>query len=160
LYSWNIELFDSGTVPIAAISSNKHGFYASVGFVKKVEVVVNNGPWGMPSMWGDCYWIRHPFGISLLNEQGSSLTVLTQTSPPVTHVFDVPNTWNSLAGVRIDNPETFPVAVEVTVIFHSQIPNLYWQTIFYIGLISTAIGIILTGVAVRKKQTIYKPPPP
>lgn len=65
--SWTVQSFDSGTVPIAPNSSNEHSFYTSFGpDLKKVEVIVDNGPWGMPSMWGDCVWIKKKFFSNVL----------------------------------------------------------------------------------------------
>jgi hypothetical protein len=155
LYDLKSELMYFDTMPIAAKSSNEHSFLTSVGYVKKVEVVVYDGPWGMNSMWGNCCWIRHPFEIALINGSQFSLLITTEQSPPVEYIFDIPNTWNSLGGVRISNPEDNPAAVNVAIIFHSQVPNFLWQTTMYLGLTSIIIGAIITAVAVyRRKQTI------
>jgi len=162
LYSWNVQSFDSGTLPIAANSSNEHGFYYGGGvgsIVKKVEVVVDNGPWGMHSMWGDCVWIKHPFQMSLLRGQGDSIETTTETSPRVDYTFDVPSSWSTLGGVRISNPENQPVAVTVEVIFHSQILNSSWETAMIMGLIVTVIGIVLIPISIKKGRTSVPPPP-
>jgi hypothetical protein len=156
LYVLNSELFDLGTVPIAANSSNELGFYTGIGNIKEVEVAVYNGPWDMPSIWGDCYWIQHPFEIALVNGAQFSLSITTQHSPPVTHIFDVPNTWNSLSAIRISNPENNSAAVIVVVIFHSQVSSFEWQMAMYLGLMSTIIGAIMIGVAAYRRKPIAK----
>jgi len=152
LYGLKSELFDFGIVLIAAKSSSERSFFTSVGYTKKVEVVVYNGPWGMNSMWGDCYWIQHPFEIALVNGSQFSLLITTVQSPPVEYIFDIPNTWNSLGGVRISNPEDNPAAVNVAIIFHSQVPNFLWQTTMYLGLTSIIIGAIITAVIVYRRK--------
>jgi hypothetical protein len=154
----NSELFDLGTVPIAANSSNEMGVFRSIGNIKEVEVAVYNGPLGMPSMWGDCYWIQHPFEIALVNGEQSSLSITTESSPlsGPTHIFDVPNTWNNLSAIRISNPENNPAVVIVVVIFHSQVSSFAWQMAMYLGLMSTIIGAIMIGVAAYRRKPIAK----
>ena len=62
LYTWDMEIVDSGIVPIAPNSSNELGFFTSFGSdLKKVEVTIDNGPWEYPSMWGDCGWIQSSY---------------------------------------------------------------------------------------------------
>jgi hypothetical protein len=154
--SWTVQSFDSGTVPIAPNSSNEHSFYTSFGpDLKKVEVIVDNGPWGMPSMWGDCVWIKHSFQMSLLGGQGEYVEITTDTPPRVDYTFNVPSSWNTLGGVRISNPENQPVAVTVEVIFHRQTINSFWVTATIIGLIVAVIGIILLFISFRTEE----PPP-
>jgi hypothetical protein len=106
----------------------------------------------MNSMWGDCYWIQHPFEIALVNGSQFSLLITTVQSPPVEYIFDIPNTWNSLGGVRISNPEDNPAAVNVAIIFHSQVANFLWQTTMYLGLTSIIIGAIITAVIVYRRK--------
>jgi hypothetical protein len=160
--SWTAQSIDSGTVTIAPNSSNEHSFYTSFGpDLKKVEVIVDNGPWGTPSMWGDCVWIKHSFQISLLGGQGEYVEITTDTPPIVDYTFNVsflafnvPSSW-SPTGVRISNPENQPVAVTVKVIFHRQTVNSFWETAMIIGLIVAVIGIILIPISMREDIRRY-----
>ena len=154
--SWTVQSFDSGTVPIAPNSSNEHSFYTSFGpDLKKVEVIVDNGPWGMPSMWGDCVWIKHSFQMSLLGGQGEYVEITTDTPPRVDYTFNVPSSWSTLGGVRISNPENQPVAVTVEVIFHRQTLNSFWETAMIIGLIVALIGLVLIPISFREDIRRY-----
>jgi len=155
--SWAVQPFDSGTIPIAPNSSNEHSFYTSFGpDLKKVEVIVDNGPWGMPSVWGDCVWITHSFQMSIFGGNGDEYAEITTDTPPrVDYTFNVPSSWATLGGVRISNPENQPVAVTVEVIFHKQTINLFWITATIIGLIVAVIGIILLYQSARTEE----PPP-
>jgi hypothetical protein len=153
LYVLNSQLFDLGTVPISKYAANSLSFHTSIGNIKEVEVAVYNGPWGMPSMWGDCYWIQHPFQIGLSD---SSISITTAAGPPATHIFDVPNTWNSLSSIDISNPENYTVTVIVVVIFHSQVLRFEWQMAMYLGLMFTIMGAIMMGVAAYRRNPIAK----
>ena len=161
--SWTVQSFDSGTVPIAPNSSNEHSFYTSIepnlvwwyGNMKKVEVIVDNGPWGMPSMWGDCVWIKHSFQMSLLGGQGEYVEITTDTPPRADYTFNVPSSWSTLGGVRISNPENQPVAVTVEVIFHRQTLNSFWETAMIIGLIVALIGLVLIPISFREDIRRY-----
>jgi len=154
--SWALQSFNFGTVPIAPNSSNEHGFYTSFGpDLKKVEVIVDNGPWLMPSEWGDCKWITHPFNMSLSSGQGAYVEITTDTPPRVDYTFNVPSDWSTLGGVQISNPENQPVAVTVQVIFHKQTINLFWVIATIIGLTVAVIGIILLFESARTEE----PPP-
>lgn len=161
LYSWNVEVFDSGTVPIAANSYNEHGFYTTFGpDLKKVEVIVDNGPWHYNSMWGECVWITRSFQISLLGGQGNSGNSVghtTLSSPRVDYTFDVPSSWNVLGGVRISNPESEPVSVDVEVIFHRQILNSSGLTAMIVGLLIAVAGIVLVVISLKKGRTSPHP---
>lgn len=146
LYSWNVQSFDSGTVPIAANSSNEHGFYTSFGpDLKKVQVSVDNV--------AGKGWINHPFEMSLLNGEGDAIMITTGPPPTAGYIFDAPNSWNSLGGVRISNPEDYSVTVNVEVIFHRQILNSSWQTAMIVGLFIAVAGIALIILSIRKGRT-------
>ena len=150
LYSWNVQSFDSGTVTIAANSSNEHGFYTSFGpDLKKVQVSVDNV--------AGKGWINHPFEMSLLNGEGDAIMITTEPPPTAGYIFNVPNLWNSLGGVRVSNPEDYPVTVEVKVVFHSQTLNSSWQTAMIMGLIVAVIGIILMLMSIKKGRTSSSP---
>jgi hypothetical protein len=130
-------------------------FHAQTEDLKQVEVVVTQGPFGCYSTWGNTSWLTHPFEIALLNlgagQTSSTTTDSTGLSAgPVTHVFDFPNGWTSLDGVRISNPENNPVAVTVTAIFHRQVIDDLWQGILYLGLSLSGIGAAIVGFAVYK----------
>jgi hypothetical protein len=161
--SWTAQSIDSGTVTIAPNSSNEHSFYTSIepslvwwyGSTKKAEVIVDNGPWGMPSMWGDCVWIKHSFQISLIDGQGEYMEKTTDTPPRVDYTLNVPGDWNALGGVRISNPENQPVAVTVEVILHTQTVNSFWETAMIIGLIVAVIGIVLIPISFREDIRRY-----
>lgn len=144
LYSLNAQFFDSGIVPIASNSSNEHGFLVGIGSdVKKVEVRIGNGPWGLNSMWGDCVWIKGPFQVSLLSGQIDSVGITTSKSPEIDYTFDVPSSWSSLGGIRISNPESQPVSVICDVVFLRQVLNPSWQIAMTMGLIVAVGGAIL-----------------
>ena len=152
LFSWNVTPFDSGTVSIAANSSNELGFYyAPVGWngsVREVTVMVDNV--------AGKGWINHPFEISLLSGQNDSITVTeSATAGGSMHTFDIPGLWNSLGGVRISNPEGYLVTVNVEVIFYSQTINYHWQAILVIGAVAAAFGLVLTVVSIRKSRSNY-----
>lgn len=144
------------------INSNSYGVlefpHAQVGGLKQVEVIVTQGPYGCYSMWGNTTGqVMHAFEVALLNlgaGQVSSFTTESQglSGGPVTHVFDFPNGWTNLDGVRISNPESNPVAVTVTAIFHSQVINGLWQAIMGLGLFLSGTGILIIGVAVYKRR--------
>lgn len=162
LYSWNVQSFDSGTVPIAPNSSNELQFYTGFGSdLKRVEVIVDNGPWLLNSVWGECVWITGPFQMSLVGGQdssGNSVGITTASSPRVDYTFDVPSSWNVLSGVRISNPQNQPVSVNVVVIFQRQILNSNWQRAMIIGLIVAAAGIVLMIMSIRKSRTSLSRP--
>ena len=157
LYSWNVQFFDSTTLLIGANSSNEHSMLIGVSNVKRVQVIVDNGPWGLPSAWGDCYWINHPFEISLLNGEGDSVGITTAKAPSVDYTFDVPSSWSHLGGIRISNPENQPVAVNIIEIFHNQTLNSSWEMAIVAGLIVILIGIILMVISTKKGRN---PPSP
>jgi hypothetical protein len=163
LFSWNVQSFDTGTVPIAANSSNELGFYTGFGSdLKKVEVIVDNGPWHLNSAWGECVWITRSFDMSLLGGQGSSgnsVGITTASSPRVDYTFDVPSSWNVLDGVRISNPENQPVSVNVEVIFQRQVLNSSWQTAMIIGLIVAVAGIVFVALGFLYSPRKTPPPP-
>lgn len=155
LYSLNEgDLFDSSSanpLVIPAHSSNERSFYISIGIdQKKVDVHVDN-------VAGEG-WINHPFEMSLLNGKGESFTV-TEEAPPSggKHSFDIPNSWNSLGGVRINNPEDYSVAVNVEFIIYSQIRNPFWLSAMILGLLIVASGLVFAWISikrVRAKQAI------
>jgi hypothetical protein len=153
--SWTVQSFDFGTVSIAPNSSYEHSFYTSIGpDLKKVEVIVDNGPWGMPSAWGDCAWIEHSFQMSLFGGNGGEYVEITTDTPPrVDYTFNVPSSWATLGGVRISNPENQPVAVTIKVIFHRQTINFFWATALIIGLVVAWIGIILLFKNIIAEET-------
>jgi hypothetical protein len=144
------------------IDSNSYGvldfFHVQIADLKQVEVIVTQGPIGCYSMWGNTTGqVMHPFEVALLNlgaGQVSSFTTDSQglSGGPVTHVFDFPNGWTNLDGVRIYNPESNPVAVAVTAIFRGQVINGLWQAIMYLGLFLSGTGIVIIGVAVYKRR--------
>jgi len=150
LFFWNVETFDSGTVSIAANSSNDLGFYfapvGESGAVREVTVRVDNV--------AGKGWINNSFEISLLNGQNDSINV-TESAPPGggIHTFDIPSLWNSLGGVRITNPEGYLVTVNVEVILHSLTINIFWQRALFIGEVVAAIGLVLTVVSIRKSRS-------
>jgi len=162
LYLWNVQSFDSGTLAIAANSSNEGSFYAGIGpDLKKVEAIVEAGPWHYNSMFGECVWITKPFQMSLLGglgNTGSSVGYTTGVSPPVDYTFDVPSSWNVLGGIRISNPENQPVSVNFEIIFHNQTVNFFWETALIIGLTIAVIGIILMLVSIKKGRISVPPP--
>lgn len=144
------------------IDSNSYGvlefLHVQVGGLKQVEVIVTQGPYGCYSMWGNTTGqVMHPFEMALLNLEAGQVSSFTTESQglsggPVTHVFDFPNVWTNLDGVRISNPANNPVAVTVTAIFHGQVINGLWQATMYLGLFLSGTGILIIGVADYKKH--------
>lgn len=159
LYSLESDVYASDHL---LINSNSYGvlefLHAQIGGLKRVGVIVTQGPYGCYSMWGNTTGqVVHPFEMALLNlgaGQVSSFTAESQglSGGPVTHVFDFPNGWTSLDGVRISNPENSPVAVSVTAIFQDQVINGVWQAIMGLGLFLSGTGILIVGVAVYKNR--------
>jgi hypothetical protein len=146
LYSSRTVILGSGLVPIAAEASSDFDFSEAIKHEEQVEVVIEDGPFGYNSTWGNCYWISNPFQISLLDESKENfVNATTNHAPRVEHCFDIPSSWNGLGGIRISNPESFPVSVLVTVAFHSKIVNETWQGLFFLGVASIFLGILVIG---------------
>jgi hypothetical protein len=155
LYSLNkgepVDSSSTNPLVIPAQSSNERSFYISIGLDQKtvgvyVENVAGEG------------WINHPFEMALLNGKGDSV-MITEEAPPFggSYVFDIPNSWNSLGGARIYNPEDYDVAVTVEFIIYSQIRNPFWLSATIVGLLIVASGIAFAGISikrVRAKQAI------
>lgn len=157
LYRLDSELSDKSEYLL--INSNSSGvvpfFHVDTGDLKQVEVIVIQGPAGYTSVLGNTTQLLDPFEITLLSLGVAQISFTTDgglSAGPVRHVFDFPNEWTSLDGVRISNPENNPVAVAVTVIFHRQVMDTLWQGIMYLGLSLAGIGAITTGFALYKRR--------
>jgi len=159
LYRLDSEMSDRSEYLL--IDSNSTGvislFNVQTADLKQVEVIVTQGPSGYYSVLGNTTQLLHPFEIVLLNLGAGQVSSFTAGSAglsagPVRHVFDFPNGWTSLDGVRISNPENSPVAVAVTVIFHRQVMDSLWQGILYFGLSLAGIGAVIVGFAVHKSR--------
>lgn len=150
LYSLNGAVFDSTTLnplPITAHSSNVTNFFFSIKpDLKKVGVYVDN-------VAGEG-WINHTFKMSLRNGYGAEV-MITAEAPPSGgyYLFDVPNSWNTLGGVRIYNPEDYAVAVNVEFIFYTQIIVNSWFFAMIWGVLVNIGGIVLIGIRYKKVHT-------
>jgi hypothetical protein len=157
LYRLDSELSDKSEYLL--IDSNSNGvvpfFHVQTGDMKQVEVIVIQGPAGYSSVLGNTTQVLHPFEITLLSlgiAQSSFTTDIGLAAGPVRHIFDFPEGWTSLDGVRISNPENNPVTVTVTIIFHRQVMDTSLQAIMYLGLSLAGIGAIAIGFAVHKSR--------
>jgi hypothetical protein len=155
-YSSRSVILGSRLIPIAAEACSDFDFSDAIEHEKQVEVVIEDGPFGYNSKWGNCYWINNPFQIALLDESKENIVnTTTNHAPRVEHYFDIPSSWNDLGGIRISNPESFPVSVLVTVVFHEKIVNETWQGLFFLGVASIFLGILVIGATLvyfRKRK--------
>jgi hypothetical protein len=159
-YSSRTVILGSELIPIAAEAFSDFDFSEAVKHEKQVEVVIEDGPFGYNSTWGDCYWINNPFQIALLDKSKENfVNATTNHAPRVEHYFDIPSSWNDLGGIRISNPESFPVSVLVTVVFHEKIVNETWQALFFLGVASIFLGILVIGatlVYLKKRKGLIE----
>jgi hypothetical protein len=159
-YSSKSVILGSKLIPIAAGASSDFDFSRVIKHEKQVEVIIEDGPFGYNSTWGNCYWINNPFQIALLDESKENfVNTATNHAPRVEHYFDIPSAWNDLGGIRISNPESFPVSVLVTVVFHNEIVNETWQGLFFLGVASIFLGILVIGATLvyfRKRKGLIE----
>lgn len=144
LYTLKQEIIDSVVLPIEPKGNNSVSVLISMRNVVKVRVIVGNAPWGTPSMWGDCYWIRSSFQISILDSSQEHIsTISTPHSPPVDCVFeDIPTDVNYFGGVQITNPEDHPVGVIVTISFFQETLDSNVLVLMCVGIASIVAGLV------------------
>jgi uncharacterized membrane protein len=73
----------------------------------------------------------------------------------VPYTFDIPNDW-TFYYVRISNPESYPVCWIVNVILFGHVIDTTWLTVTLLGIIPIILGIVLVGVAKRRRNGINK----
>jgi len=94
------------------------------------------------------------------NDESISASVRIGGSPSYSgliapHVFDIPNDWEGYY-VRVSNPESYPVCWIVNVILSGRVIDHTWLTVTLLGIIPIILGIVLFGIAKRRRNGIIK----
>ena len=155
----------SGVLPIQANSSSDFYFWNLFGGFPQSQraLVMVSGSQKLQSLlnstlnynstmeYGQNITISLVAGNEIVSASERTGLSLTTDDSMAAHIFDVPASWWAGFGIRVNNPESYSVCWIVNVMLYGQVINNNWLTVFFVGIVAIALGLVIGIVGYRRK---------